>query len=160
MPQNHNITLQAVRKHPAHGILLVDGRPTIVFDTICTKNRAPWLAHAAVHCLLCEVWRDATAWLVGRYIIMPDHIHLFAAATEASTVTHDPWVTYWKSQFTKRHRVPGQRWQTDHWDTRIRSAATYEEKWEYVRYNPVRAGLVVRPEDWPFQGVIHEFTWS
>ena len=38
--------------------------------------------------------------------------------------------------------------------------AAYEEKWEYVRNNPVRAGLAARAEDWPFQGVIHELMWA
>ncbi len=138
MSHHPNKLVQPKRKHPAHEILVVEGQPTIIFDTVCTKNREPWLADEAVHSTLREVWRDATAWLVGRYVIMPDHVHFFAAATDASTVTHDKWVTYWKSQFSKRHRVPSHRWQTDCWDTRIRSATAYEEKWEYVRYNPVR----------------------
>jgi REP element-mobilizing transposase RayT len=116
------------RKHPVHGILAVDGQPTIIFDTVCTKNREPWLADETVHNLLREIWHDATAWLVGRYVIMPNNIHLFAAATENSTVTHDNWVTYWKSLFTKRRQNPGHRWQTDCWDTRIRSLLAFEEK--------------------------------
>jgi putative transposase len=70
------------RKHPAHGVLFVEGQPTIVFGTVCTKDRNPWLACDDVHALLCEVWRDATAWLLGRYIILPDHIHFFAGATD------------------------------------------------------------------------------
>ena len=36
------------RKRPAHGVLAVDGQPTIVFDTVCTKNRDPWLARDEV----------------------------------------------------------------------------------------------------------------
>ena len=30
------------------------------------------------------------------------------------------------------------------------SAESRAGKWEYVRENPVRAGLVARAEDWPF----------
>jgi len=147
------------RKRPAHGVLFVDGQPTIIFDTVCTKNRKPWLASAEIHTLLCEVWREATVWLMGRYMIMPDHIHFFAAATETN-IEYDNWVTYWKSQFSKRHGNHDHRWQTDHWDTRIRKEEQYEEKWEYVRWNPVRRGLVEKPEDWPYQGEIHELRWS
>ena len=146
--------------HPAHGILFVDGQPTIIFDTVCTKNRAKWLANESVHSLLREIWREATAWLVGKYVIMPDHIHLFAAATENAAVPYESWVTYWKSQFSRQHKTPPHRWLTDHWDTRVRSPAAYEEKWEYVLYNPVRAGLVKRSQDWPYQGVIFDFTWT
>jgi hypothetical protein len=32
------------RKHLAHGILLIDSQPTILFDTVCTKNKELWLA--------------------------------------------------------------------------------------------------------------------
>jgi putative transposase len=148
-----------VRKHPGHGVLYVDGQPTVIYDTVCTKHRKAWLPRDDVHESLRKVWRDATAWLMGRYMIMPDHIHFFAGATNSS-IEYDNWVQYWKSQFSKGHRVPSHRWLTDHWDTRIRSEKTYEEKWEYVRWNPVRAGLVTDPDDWPFQGEIFELRWD
>jgi putative transposase len=146
------------RKHPAHGVLYLRGQPTIIFDTVCTKDRNPWLANDEVHQLLREVWQEATAWLMGRYVILPDHIHFFAGAT-GSHIEYDRWVTYWKSQFTKKHRVPGHRWLADHWDRRMRSPEHYEEKWEYVRWNPVRRGLVSHPDEWAYQGEIHEIGW-
>ena len=120
------------RKHPARGVLIVEGQPTIVFDTVCTKNRMRWLASDSVHALLREVWSEATGWLVGRYVIMPDHIHYFAAATEPF-IEYKNWVKYWKSQFSKRHKVQGHRWLADDWDTRMRSERQYEEKWLYVQ---------------------------
>jgi len=147
------------RKHPTHGVLFVEGQPTIIFDTVCTKDRKPGLACNEVHHLLREVWEDASAWLMGRYVIMPDHIHFFAAATETN-IDYDNWVAYWKSQFSKRHKNRDHRWQSDHWDTRMRNEDVYEEKWEYVRWNPVRHELVANPEDWLFQGEIHELRWN
>ena len=48
------------------------------------------------------------------------------------------------------------------WDLRsntfeaLRDGETYAQKWQYVRENPVRAGLVGRPEDWPYFGRVHE----
>jgi putative transposase len=147
------------RKHPAHGVLYVEGQPTIIFDTICTKDRNPWLANEEVHQCLREVWTDASAWLVGRYIIMPDHIHMFAALTK-DEIEYENWVKYWKSQFTKRHKVAAHRWQVDNWDTRMRTGRQYEDKWEYVRFNAVRHNLVQRPEDWPYQGVLNELRWE
>jgi putative transposase len=147
------------RKHPAHGVLFIDGQPTIVFDTVCTKGRIAWLANDLVHQLLRQVWQEATAWLMGRYVIMPDHIHFFAAATELP-IPYDNWVTYWKSQFTKRYKVARHQWLTDHWDVRMRNASQDEEKWLYVLQNPVRHGLVARPEEWPYRGEIHELPWA
>ena len=99
---------QPQRKHPAHGVLFVEGHPTIIFDTVCTKDRKSWLASDEVHKLPREVWQEADAWLMGRYVIMPDHVHFFAAATE-SGIKYDNWVKYWKSKFSKRHKVAEHR---------------------------------------------------
>ena len=147
------------RKRPAHGILYVDGQPTIIFDTVCTKDRIPWLANDEVHELFRSVWTNATGWLLGRYVVMPDHIHFFAAAVDPQ-ISYENWIKYWKSQFTKQHNTPSHRWQTDHWDRRMRTELAYEEKWLYVLDNPVRKGLVTHAADWPYQGEIHELRWS
>jgi putative transposase len=159
------------REHPTHGVLLSSRRPTIVFLTVCTKDRTPWVADSAVHERLRAAWIDATAWLVGRYVLMPDHVHLFCAPSAQGSAGASPshsdtgltpldnWVRYWKSQFAKRGQNPQHRWQADHWDTRLRHEESYNAKWDYVRHNPVRAGLVARPEDWPYTGEIHALRW-
>jgi putative transposase len=147
------------RKHPAHGILLDNSNFPIVFLTVCTKHRQPWLAAKNVHDLLYETWKRADAWLVGRYVVMPDHIHLFAAPS-ASPRPFDNWVRFWKSQFTKAHQVREHQWQADHWDTRLRSWESYDSKSMYVSNNPVRHGLVSKSMDWPFQGQLNELRWD
>jgi len=43
---------------------------------------------------------------------------------------------------------------------RLRDGESYSQKWQYVRENPVRAGLVTCPEDWPHSGRVHEISWS
>ena len=90
---------------------------------------------------------------------MPDHLHLFARPrTEAIALAG--WVRNWKAFSSRRlaHAIGHQPplWQPDYFDHFLRSAESYSEQWEYVRHNPVRAGLVARPEDWPWQGEIHE----
>jgi putative transposase len=147
-----------MRKHPVHGVLLESEHPTIVFLTVCTKNRVPWLATTQNHELLRAIWNDAKAWMVGRYVLMPDHLHLFAAPGYPE-LSLERWVTYWKSQFSKHHPHHGHCWQTDHWDTRLRREESYDAKWEYVLNNPVRKGLVNDPDDWPFQGEVVELRW-
>jgi hypothetical protein len=44
------------------------------------------------------------------------------------------------------------RWQKGFFDHLIRHSESYSQKWEYVRQNPVRAGLVSSPGEWPWQG--------
>ena len=146
------------RRHPIHGVLSNPNRPAIVYLTVCTKDRMPWLADPSVHDLLLDVWRQADLWLVGRYVIMPDHLHLFAG--ERGDIELENWVQYWKSQFTKRHGLKDHRWQTDHWDRRIRTEFEYEETWNYIYLNPVRAKLVVDAEAWPYAGTVNNLPWD
>ena len=105
------------------------------------------------------MWLASTAWLAGRYVVMPEHIHLFAGPGGID-VPFDNWVRYWKSLFTKRHRNPAHLWQPDHWDRRLRSGERYEEKWGYTFLNPVRKGLVIRPEDWKYAGELNVLPWN
>ena len=116
------------------------------------------LANAAVHQGLVDVWRKATAWLVGRYLLMPDHLHLFCAPRDLEIPLIN-WVTYWKRQFS-RLRLPGTgNWQRLFWDTRLRREENYDQKWDYIRQNPVKAGLVTHADLWPFQGELHVLPW-
>ena len=146
------------RKHPVDGVEIIDNVPTIVFLTVCTKDRKPWLATEENHGILRAVWKEATAWFVGRYVIMPDHLHLFAAPG-IPELPLENWVKYWKSQFSKRKKDPECRWQTDHWDYRLRKPNDYDGKWEYVVGNPVRHQLAARAEEWPFQVCVFELRW-
>ena len=150
--------LLPARSHPAHGVHRTLNLPTIVFLTLCTKDRRPYLAARDVHELLLDVWRKADAWLVGRYVVMPDHIHLFAGPVGCD-MPFDPWVRFWKSQFTRRCPIEGHAWQSDHWDRRLRNGDSYEQKWDYVRQNPVRHRLANTADEWPFQGELNRLPW-
>jgi REP element-mobilizing transposase RayT len=146
------------RSRPAHGVRSHTAIPTILYLTVCTKHRFPWLASPDVHDLLVKTWQGATAWIVGRYVVMPDHLHLFAAPGKPD-LPFDNWVRFWKSRFTAAHARPSREWQADHWDRRLRNDDSYEEKWNYVRNNPVRHGLVPAADEWPFQGELNALKW-
>jgi putative transposase len=45
-------------------------------------------------------------------------------------------------------------WQSGFFDHLIRHSESYAEKWEYIRLNPVRTGLVKNCQEWPWQGEI------
>src|SRR5436309_4679490 len=47
------------------------------------------------------------------------------------------------------------RWQDGFHDHKFRTPESESRKWEYVCLNPVRYGLVKRPEEWPFGGEIY-----
>ncbi len=153
------------RQRPAKGVFDSPNRPTIVFDTVCVKGKIAWLANDLVHNMLRDVWQSADSWLVGRYVIMPDHIH-FCVTPSLDATTYDNWTKYWKSQFTKAYKKahngqpPPARWQDNSWHRRLRSDESFEEKWNYIYMNPVRSGLVAEPDDWPYLGEINQIRWD
>ena len=114
------------RKHPARGVLISSGQRTIVFLTVCTKDRLPWLAQRTVHEALKKIWHRTDTWLVGDYLLMPDHIHLFCAPRDMN-VTLQRWVSYWKREFSCLHLPETGEWQRNFWDTRLRRSENYTE---------------------------------
>jgi len=150
------------RKYPARRILDdIGNRSNLIFVTVCSRNRNPILAKPDIHVLLLNYWQDSTQWLVGRYVIMPDHIHLFCAPAGLHAVNVRDWVGYWKSRtaagWPRREETPV--WQREAWDRQIRQNESYRAKWNYVRNNPVRAGLVSCAESWPYQGEVNPLVW-
>ena len=137
-------------------------RPVIIFLTVCTKEKKQILARREIHELLRDVWKETEGWVVGRYVIMPDHVHLFCAPRGEDVPSLEEWVRFWKARATRRWPYPEERplWQRSFWDTQLRRLDKYDEKWDYVRYNPVRKGLVQDPEEWPYQGVMNVLSWD
>ncbi len=108
--------------------------------------------------VLIDAWRDAariSGWTVGRYVIMPDHVHFFASA-HAEAKRLGGWMCDWKRWTARQIEVVSDiappLWQPEFFDHVLRSEASYAEKWDYVYRNPVRAGLVATPEQWPYAG--------
>ncbi len=111
-----------------------------------------------MHESLRAAWQSAQAWLVGYYLVMPDHLHLFCAPYD-TTFTLEKWVTYWKRQFRRSHKDREAGWQAHTLHHRLRREESYTEKWNYVRENPLRKGLVKNAEDWPYQGMMNLLRW-
>ena len=91
------------RRRPAHHPPIERfNEPVIVLVTVCTQDRRPVLACDGVHRLCREIWQAADFWHVGRYMIMPDHIHLFCAPGRIPMPGLRQWVEFWKSQIARR----------------------------------------------------------
>jgi REP element-mobilizing transposase RayT len=136
----------------------------IYFVTVCTFRRRPILARAAIAEILVDELRHARerhGWAIGSYVIVPDHVHFFCAP-ERDAKTLSDFMREWKSWTSRRIRALRPRpataaitlWQREYFDHVLRSDESYAEKWDYVRENPVRAGLVRSSNDWPYFGSI------
>lgn len=129
----------------------------LFFVTICTLHRRkiPCLeeAHNALLLYGTRAMKDFNVAL-GRYVIMPDHLHLFVRGDRRFVLA--TWVKGLKRAILKGCSPKSQAsfWQPGFFDHLLRSDESYTQKWEYVRQNPVRAGLVKFAEDWPYQGEV------
>jgi REP element-mobilizing transposase RayT len=149
------------RKRPAHPSPVIKvNQPAIIFLTVCVRDKRPLLANEVAHQLLVNVWESADRWQVGRYVIMPEHMHLFCAPADIECRLRD-WVGYWRNLVTRAWPNGADKplWQRDFWDTQLRREENYNDKWEYVRNNPARANLVSTPDEWPFAGELNVLRW-
>src|SRR6266478_1027230 len=132
----------------------------IYFVTACTANRRKILARSAIHKTFIEFAKNGPehgAWL-GRYVLMPDHLHAFVALDDEK-ITLANRMKSLKNSLSKTLRarnVPAPHWQKTFFDHVLRNSESYSQKWQYVVENPVRAGLVQRAEEWPFQGEVFQ----
>ena len=122
--------------------------PGRYFLTFCASDRQPVLANAKVHDRVQRFISDSLnrygGWVHG-IVLMPDHIHLIVSMASGSVVLGE-WIKAFKAVVANREF----RWQPGFFDHVLRSEESLSEKWDYIRMNPVRAGLVKRPEDWAF----------
>ena len=85
---------------------------------------------------------------------MPDDVHLFVHGSYDFQL--GPWVGLLKQALAKHIALAGTSpaWQRDFFDHVLRDDESYGNEWNYVKDNPVRAGLVSNPEEWPYSGEI------
>jgi REP element-mobilizing transposase RayT len=135
---------------PRIPVLLPLEKTVVYFITINVQNRLPVLANAEALAALREVAvRLQERWILRAAMLMPDHLHLMAMPLERhASVSHlSGAIKRWMRQLLKA----GWKWQEGCFDHLLRSPESADAKWEYVRQNPVRAGLVTSWEDWPYQ---------
>jgi REP element-mobilizing transposase RayT len=147
------------RPHRLRRLDRVFPQAPVYFVTASTAKRQNLLATDAMHDVFVRfatTGRERGAW-VGRYVLMPDHLHLFVAFDD-ERISLALWMKSLKNALSKILRAAGvesPHWQKGFFDHVLRSGESCSDKWNYVRENPVRAGLVARSEDWPYQGEIH-----
>jgi REP element-mobilizing transposase RayT len=135
-------------------------RPPVYFVTLCTFDRKMILNSASSHSVFVRFCDAASehGFYVGRYVLMPDHIHLFVTSSQEG-LDLSAWIKSLKNTLSKSWRasaVAAPHWQKGFFDHLLRATDSYGEKWAYVAANPMRASLVTAAEDWPYQGIVHD----
>jgi len=149
------------RKQPSHVAPIErHNKPTILFVTLAIKPRIPALANDLFHEAFKNALKEADAWRVFLYLLMPDHIHLFAVPQTLPPFPIKKWAEFLKRKITCSFGVhPQWSWQPGCWDTQMRDLEHLNEKVMYVRMNPVRAKLCASPDEWRWHGESEWVIW-
>ena len=88
-----------------------------------------------------------TAW-----VCLPDHWHAICAPVDPTTISLAIKSVKQSSMsaINRQRGAEGELWQARFFDRALRTVQEYNEKVEYIHLNPVKAGLVCRPQDWPW----------
>lgn len=85
------------------------------------------------------------------FVVMPNHVHLLLTPRVAPSRLLKPlkgWTARQANRILGRTGEPF--WQRESYDHWVRDSAEFERIRRYIENNPVKAGLVARPSDYPW----------
>ncbi len=114
-------------------------RRSIVRDDADRLKRLEWIRRTV----------EMYGWRLHTFVLMDNHEHLFVETPEAnlSAGMHLLNGSY-TSYFNRRHRRAGHLFQGRYKGHLIQEEGYYLEVSRYIHLNPVRAGMVRRPDQW------------
>jgi putative transposase len=105
-------------------------------------------------------YREKGAYLLHEFVVMPNHLHLLLTPSDDTSLER-------AMQFIKggsSHEIHQRRghkmqiWHSGFHESTIRDDQDFGSRRQYIRMNPVEAGLVSRPEDWAYGSAGGQFT--
>lgn len=92
---------------------------------------------------------------VTGYVIMPDHVHLLVSEPPKAPLATA--LQSLKQSVSRRLALRAQEpfWQARYYDFNVYTERKRTEKLRYIHRNPVKRGLVEKPEDWPWSSFRH-----
>ena len=130
--------------------------------------RIPEIAQAVVDSLYIL---NNKRYQLFHWVVMPNHVHVLLQLfpNTPMSIILNSWKHFTSERFdeillnfknTKRFNTDyidrimntfqGHYWMTDYWDVMIRNKRHFNLETNYIAQNPVNAGLVQRPEDYPW----------
>jgi putative transposase len=97
-------------------------------------------------------YRDKGAYLVHRYVVMPDHFHAILTPGDTTSLEKALGLLKGGSSFEIGKALQGgfPVWHEGFTEHQIRDQADFESHVRYIDNNPVKARLAERPEDYSF----------
>jgi putative transposase len=128
------------------------------FLTFSCYDRKPYLVSPLARDLFersLETMRVRYGFVVAGYVVMPEHVHLLVNEPQKTTLA--------KALQALKLSVSVQRserpfWQARYYDFNVHSERKRVEKLHYLHRNPVKRGLVTKPEEWQWSSFRHYAT--
>jgi len=94
------------------------------------------------------LYQQKERWHITLFVLMPDHLHALLSYPRNESMSSV--ISDWKRFHARKHQVA---WQEGYFDHRLREDERGEQlsmKIDYIRQNPVAAGLCADIADWPW----------
>jgi len=125
---------------------------TFFVTTKSSQSAALFQVHAAADIIVAKLqhYRDAGAYQLHAFVLMPNHLHVLLTPSSTTSVEKAMQLIKGASSHEIHKQLGARReiWQSGFHEATIRDAADYLSKIRYIHQNPVAAGLAPTPEDW------------
>jgi len=130
------------------------------FVTFCFHDRRPFGKNARIAQWLVTKLKKYSAeseFFVHAYCVMPDHLHILAAArAESSNLVKFVEALKQETAIEFERKRNLRLWQLKYYDRILRSSDSLDRVAWYIWLNPVRKGFCETPADYPFPGSFTE----
>ena len=134
---------------------------TFHFLTFSCYRRLPLLGSASAYAVFeqeLELVRQRFEFVVAGYVLMPEHVHLLVSEPRSASLATALQVLIQLTSSRLKPSANPQFWQRRYYDFNVWNEEKTQEKLRYMHRNPVRRGLVAKPEDWPWSSFRHYAT--
>ncbi|MBS1839501.1 MAG: transposase [Acidobacteria bacterium] len=127
---------------------------TYFVTTKCAQNVSVFQVRENAEILIAKLfeYRDKGHYLLHGFVVMPNHLHLLITPLESTSLERAMQFMKGGSSYAihKARCTKNEIWQSGFHESRVRDSAEYKVKADYIRFNPITAKLVEKPEDWPY----------
>ena len=144
-----------------YGLKRYQQSKTSHFVTFSCYQRLPHLRDELLRDLFVqslERTRQKYSFRVYGYVVMPEHVHLLVSEPETELLATA--IQALKISVARRAMYKGADrdipfWQKRYYDHNVRTHESFVDKLLYLHRNPVKRGLVEKPEDWKWSSFRH-----
>jgi REP element-mobilizing transposase RayT len=97
-------------------------------------------------------YRDPIQYVLHSFVVMPNHVHMLITPRTNVTATMQSLKRFTARQANRTLGLTGEPfWQDESYDRQVRNDEEFDRIAQYIEMNPVRAGFVTRPEEFPWR---------